>query len=144
MTNPFAAYADQVIPRAVKKRTAKKVEREAERIKRVQDDDAILAKQARAMEKVWRAEAIDRCEDPAAMRSILDWLKRSGPDDGEATIEMMTQAAQTFKGREARYLLTKAVREASQRIRRKLDLPPIDDPLPPETNVFLECREILR
>ena len=143
-TDLFSSYAEQAIPKTVQRRAAKQAQRNEDRIKAVQDEDRILAKMARAQEKAWRARVIDYSENPMALQSILDQFKRFGPDDGEAMVETVRQAATMFAGRETRFLLTRVVAEACARINRKLDREPLDDPLPPETSVFLDCRELLR
>lgn len=144
MTDLFSAYAEQAIPKTVQRKDVRKRDREAERLQKQQNEDAILAKAARAIDKAWREKTITESEDPAALQSILDQFRRSGPDDGERMVETVRQAAAIFKGPDQRRLLLQGVDKASQRIRRKLGLEPLDDPLPPEMNVFLECREILR
>ncbi len=140
----FTQYANEATPRAVRRKESRAAQRERERIQEHQDAEAILGKAARAADKAWREKTLVECEDPAAMESIVGWLKRAGPDDGEAIVETVTQAAGLFKGSDARRMILQAVDKASQRIRRKMGLRELDDPLPPETNVFLECREILR
>ena len=140
----FTQYANNATPRAVQRKETRASQKERDRIQAQQDAEAILSKAARAADRAWREKTIAECEDPAAMESIIGWLKRTGPDDGEAIVETVTQAAGLFKGPDARRMILQAVDKASCRIRRKLGLRELDDPLPPETNVFFECQEILR
>ena len=138
----FTGHAERVMPRAMKKRAARKAASEP-LDKKMAEKGRLLARYA-AHWKRYRTEMIMSAPIPEAYEALLQEIDEADGDYGVEICEIAEIGA-TY-GHEHRQFLLSTIAAWEVRVRRAAGLEPFDDPLPwdDETNTFLDCKRILR
>lgn len=80
-------------------------------------------------------------EDEPRLRDFMRWLRRQ-----DEPVELVTGISESWLPQAARNVRLFALRLIDRhcdRLNRQMGNEALDDPLPPETNVFFQCRDIL-
>ena len=98
---------------------------------------------------LWRKWRRERCEAllagpyAAATHDLLELLDSIGLDDDERLVAHVRAGPWRSADTDTRFLILAAVDNAIVELRERSNLPPFDDPLGNEPNVFLILREVL-
>lgn len=101
-----------------------------------------LTKAYLASQRARRARLL--VEEPR-LKNLIKYLRKVGPDDGDELISAFG-ACQWLPNAaaETKMFALELVSRHESKIRLQVGLEPLDDPLPPNTSVYFEVRDLLR
>lgn len=136
----FEEYASQTIPQSVQRRQAKQEAKPESALDRKMAEKQRLTHAYKLWQREVRTETLT--SEPR-LRDFMRYLRTVTPEDGdemlaEVTLSWLPQAAQSV-----RIFALRLIDRHAGRLARRMGDEPLNDPLPPETNVYLRAREIL-
>lgn len=142
--NGFEAYAEEAIPRVVKKRDARRDER-ASRMIEVHQEREALSKSYRLARKEWLMSFVSGPGGDIA-RSLLSWIEQVTIDDADALVARIRQSTWLRQASaDMRFLILSEIDRRIIDLREKAGLNPFDDPMPDEEpNAFIIIRGLLQ
>jgi hypothetical protein len=100
-----------------------------------------LSKSYRMMKRQERIETLQR--EPRLL-DFMRYLRRMQADDADDLLQGLREASWLLHApQDVRLFALGRIARRADKIRLMLGMTPMDDPLPPETSVFFEARDIL-
>jgi hypothetical protein len=99
-----------------------------------------LSNAYRAMKRKERSAII--ASEPRLL-DFIRYLRRVTADDGDELLEAIATSWLPKAAGSVRFFALNLVGRKTDKIKQSLGLPILDDPMPPETNVFFRARDIL-
>lgn len=143
MSDLFSAYASEAIPQSVQRQQAR---REAEAAKPLSElekkmqERQRLSRAYRAWKRQWRA---DQLTAEPRLRDFMRYLRSVTPGTGGELIEAIRTSWLAAAARDVRLFALELVTRRCDRINRSMGFEPLDDPMPPQTSLYFQCRDIL-
>jgi hypothetical protein len=100
-----------------------------------------LAKLYLAQKKAHREKVLERSS--INFRGVIDWLQHAAGEQDSGQIITLAMGWKAHLDEEQTAFFLSEIANACDRIRMNAGLEEMSDPLPPDQNVFLKCREIL-
>lgn len=143
MSDLFAAYAAEAIPPSVQRQQAR---REAEEARPLSELEKKMAEKRRlnsayrAWKRQWRTEQLSA--EPR-LRDFMRYLRTVRPVNAHDLVDAISCSWLAHAARDVRLFALELISRHCDRINRRLGFEPLDDPMPPETTLYFECRELL-
>ena len=129
--NAFASYGMTAAPRERAKKEPSPLDlklREKQRLNR-------------AYKAALRKDRLQAFTDEPRLRNFMRWLRRQA--DPVELVEGVSESWLPASPQHVRILALRLIDRHCDRLNRQFGFEPLDDPLPPETNVYFRCREVL-
>lgn len=143
MTDLFSSYAAEAIPPSVQRQQAR---REAEAAKPLSElekkmrERERLTRAYRAWKRQWRTSVL--AIEPRLV-DFLRYLRSIKPHNAGELVDAISSSWLATAARDVRLFALELVSRHCDRINRQLGFEPLDDPIPPETSLYFQCRELL-
>jgi hypothetical protein len=143
MSDLFAAYAEQAIPPSVQRKQAAR-EAEAARpsspLEKKMQEKQRLSRAYRIWKREWRTSVL---EIEPRLADFLRYLRTIKPADAGELVDALRTSWLVTAARDVRLFALELISRHCDRINRRMGFEALDDPMPPETSLYFECREML-
>jgi len=136
----FEEYAVQAIPQSVQRRQAKQEAKPESALDRKMAEKQRLTRAYKAWQREVRIETL--ASEPR-LRDFMRYLRTVKPHDGDELLQAVRSSWLPRSTQAVRIFALRLIDRHAGRLARQLGDEPLNDPLPPETNVYLQAREIL-
>lgn len=143
MTDLFSSYAQEAIPLPVQRKQA---QREAEAQKALSPlelkmrEKQRLSRAYRVWKREWRASVLGM--EPR-LRDFLKYLRTIKPANSQELIEAIATSWLAAAARDVRLFALELVSRHCDRINRQMGFESLDDPIPPDSSLYFQCRDLL-
>lgn len=136
----FEEYASQAIPQSVQRRQAKQEAKPESVLDRKMAEKQRLTRAYKVWQREVRTETL--ASEPR-LRDFMRYLRTVTPEDGNDMLAAVTSSWLPKAAQNVRIFALRLIDRHAGRLARRMGDEPLNDPLPPETNVYLRAREIL-
>ncbi len=141
MVNPFEDYGTANAPVIADRRPNRRA-KSPSKLDLKMEEKQRLTKAYKATRRLRRAEILQR--EPRLL-DFMRYLRRVGPDDGDELLPAIEACDWLMAApQDVRLFALERIGSCEARIKLKLGLVPLDDPMPPATSVYLEAQKLLR
>lgn len=137
--NAFQQYADERGYRGLPKKQ-ERLARGPSELELQQAEKQRLSRAYRAWKRAWAREQL--AAEPR-LKAFRRYLKGVGPEQGEELLDAIETSWLPGSAQQVRLFALRLVDERCQRIRLLMGEDPLDDPWPPETNVYFRAKALL-
>lgn len=140
--NAFDAYAAEAIPVAVQRKDARQhvTDKAPSALDLKMAEKQRLSRAYRASKAKWRKEVL---EAEPRLRDFLRYLRTVRPERSGELIDAVKYSWLAGAARDVRLFALDLVRRHCDRINRMIGFEALDDPIPPETSLYFEARDLL-
>ena len=151
MSDLFSAYADERLPNRALDRNFPEPPLRSQFGKKHAADRSALEKKLDEKQrlsrgyKAWKRQERRRLiEAEPRLLDFMRFVRKMEPEQGDELIDAISVCDWLIDADQAtRILALTMIQKRADRINLLLGLPVFSDPMPPETNVYLECRKLL-
>jgi len=141
MSDLFSSYAEATIPPAVQRKQAQQqAERPLSELEKKMAERQRLTRAYRAQKRQWRAQQL---QAEPRLRDFMRYLRTVTPANGSELIEAIASSWLAQAARDVRLFALELVSRHCDRVNRRMGFEPLDDPMPPHSSLYFECRELL-
>lgn len=143
MSDLFSSYASEAIPPAVQRKQA---QREADAMKPLSALEKKMAERQRLSRayRIWKRQwRTDQLTAEPRLRDFMRYLRTVRPATGGELLEAIAGSWLVKAARDVRLFALELVSRHCDRINRQLGFEALDDPMPPQTSLYFEARELL-
>lgn len=138
--NVFAEYALEAIPPAVRRRQAKQDAKPESALDKKMAERQRLTRAYKLWQRKVREETL--VQEPR-LRDFMRYLRTVKPEEGDDLLEQVRGSWLPASSQAVRIFALRLIASHCDRLNRRAGNEALDDPMPPETSVYLEAREIL-
>lgn len=138
--NAFAEYALEAIPPSVQRRQAKQEAKPESPLDKKMAEKQRLTRAYKLWQRKVREETL--VEEPR-LRDFMLFLRTVRPEQADELLEQVCGSWLMEASQAVRIFALRLIARHCDRLNRRVGNEVLDDPLPPETSVYFEAREML-
>jgi hypothetical protein len=138
--NAFAQYADAAAPKRPMTRAQRKAGFAPSKLEQALDEKARLSKRYKLWKRQQNNEVL--ASEPR-LKDFLRYLKTVQPSDGAELIGAVETSWLPDAPQPVRIFALRMIGARCDKLNRQMGFAVLDDPLPPETTVYFQARDLL-